>query len=80
MSSGGVWLPSYTIGELQCQLIKLKSGISVDPVFLQLIHKAQEAQRSELIKIRNKHIIGKYLNIIERIVILFNYENIVHKL
>lgn len=53
-----MWLPTYTIAELSCQLIRLKSGLTADDTFRQLVHKAQEVQRSETVKERKKRIIG----------------------
>lgn len=51
-----MWLPTYTVGELRCQLLRLKSGMSVDPVFRQLIHEAQKVQRSKILEKKKMHI------------------------
>ncbi|CAI6365838.1 unnamed protein product [Macrosiphum euphorbiae] len=53
----GIWLPTYTVAELTCQLFKLKSGLYVDNVFRQLIHDALEVQRSEIAKLKKKRMI-----------------------
>lgn len=56
---GGMWIPTYTIAELTCQMFKLKSGLYADHVFRQLIHAALEVQRSESAKIKKKRIIAE---------------------
>ncbi|CAH1713253.1 condensin-2 complex subunit H2 isoform X1 [Aphis gossypii] len=56
---GGMWLPTYTIAELTCQMFRLKSGLYADHVFRQLIHDALEVQRSETAKIKKKRIIAE---------------------
>ncbi|XP_025205007.1 condensin-2 complex subunit H2-like [Melanaphis sacchari] len=56
---GGMWLPTYTVAELTCQMFKLKSGLYADPVFRQLIHDAMEVQRSETAKIKKKRLIAE---------------------
>lgn len=58
-----MWLPTYTIAELTCQMFRLKSGLYADHVFRQLIHDALEIQRSETAKIKKKRIIGNIKNI-----------------
>lgn len=58
-----MWLPTYTIAELTCQMFRLKSGLYADHVFRQLIHDALEVQRSETAKIKKKRIIGNVKNI-----------------
>lgn len=47
-------MPTYTVGELRCQLVKLKSGLPVDSVFRKLVHEAQEIQQSEKARKRFK--------------------------
>jgi len=54
-----MWLPTYTVAELTCQMFRLKSGLYADTVFRQLIHDALEVQRSEISKLKKKRIIGK---------------------
>jgi len=54
-----MWLPTYTVAELTCQMFRLKSGLFADTAFRQLIHDALEVQRSETAKIRKKRTIGK---------------------
>ncbi|XP_008182638.1 uncharacterized protein LOC100163434 [Acyrthosiphon pisum] len=51
---GGMWLPTYTVAELTCQMFRLKSGLYADNVFRQLIHDALEVQRSEIAKLKKK--------------------------
>lgn len=53
-----IWLPAYTFSELRGQLIRLKSGLSADPVFRKIVQKAYEIQRID-VKKRNKRI-GKF--------------------
>lgn len=55
-----MWLPTYTIAELTCQMFKLKSGLFTDTIFRRLIHDAMEIQRSESVKLRRKLNIGNY--------------------
>jgi len=69
-----MWLPTYTIAELTCQMFRLKSGLYADPVFRQLIHDVLEVQRSETAKIKKKRTIGNVKNI--SLIFLFkNYIN-----
>lgn len=54
-----MWLPTYTVAELTCQMFRLKSGLYADTVFRQLVHDALEVQRSEIVKLKKKRTIGK---------------------
>ncbi|XP_060838291.1 condensin-2 complex subunit H2-like isoform X1 [Rhopalosiphum padi] len=56
---GAMWLPTYTVAELTCQMFRLKSGLYADTVFRQLIHDALEVQRSETAKIKKKRTIAE---------------------
>lgn len=53
-----MWLPAYTFAELRGQLLRLKSGLSADPIFRKLVRKAYDIQRSDVKKINKR--IGKF--------------------
>uniref|UniRef100_A0A2S2Q7A7 Condensin-2 complex subunit H2 n=2 Tax=Sipha flava TaxID=143950 RepID=A0A2S2Q7A7_9HEMI len=52
-----IWLPTYTVGELRCELMILKMGLPVNSAFRQKIHLIQSLQKSEAAKMKLKQII-----------------------